>query len=180
MPLSRRAAVAVAFVNLFPRLAQASNPRHYRYRWDTRRRIVIENKLGPAWNEAVQVQAAAWRAAYPRFRFTVMHRPGPCRTRKRGIVICHGNPDSPYPGLARISNRGREIRRVRIELLEGYVPGPNMALLCHELAHALGLKHNQAGPESCVGGTTLTAELPGSYDRQSLRMLYGRKGSKWP
>ncbi len=174
---SRRAAILVALSNLFPQSASA-HPRHYQYRWSTRRRIVVENKLGPEWNETVRVQAAAWRRAYPKLRFKVIHKPGRCRWRKGAIVICQQAIPDAYAAWADTRRKGREITKVRIEVQNPtYV---SAGLLCHEFGHALGLKHNQAGSESCVGGTTVTASTPGPYDRRSLRRLYRKRGKRWP
>lgn len=180
MSLSRRAVLAAALFELFPRstLARRIGGR----RWDLSRPIVIENKLGPEWNTAVGAQAAAWRRAYGRFRFRVVHKPGNCRWRKGAIVLCWRELPEGVAAWAAPRIWGREITHVRIEMDPDYVTYGHETglLLCHEFAHALGLPHNTAGNRSCVGGAQVTRQTPGPYDRRSLRLLYRKRGKKWP
>lgn len=173
--------IAMLFVLLLP--ADTLAARHYQYRWDTSNVIVVENKLGPEWNEAVKAQAAAWHRAHPNLRFRVVNKPGKCRWREGAIVICSRTITNEAAAHARTGGGNREITKVRIEIQPEYADPMfiDTMLLCHEFGHALGLSHNDQPETSCLGsawGTSLTT--PGPYDAKSLRILYGKKGNKWP
>lgn len=168
--------------------AEAGAKRIERFRWPAGEVIIVENRMGPEWNDAVSFTVAAWKRAFPRLRYKVLHRPNrDCGSERGRIVICLGSAGAGWSGGTIGDWRGRQMMSAQITVIhqpwsepwDGHVTRYDMNTLCHEFGHALGLGHNRHPERSCVAPNSPRIE-PGSYDRQSLQLLYAREGDKWP
>ena len=162
--------------------------RYAPYRWPAEETIVVENRMGREWNQAVAFTVASWKRAFPRLRYRIVHRPSRrCDGAPDRIVICEVAFRSDWAGLTATRKKDHTIlssvvrvsRTATGEVWQGTISLYDMQTLCHEFGHALGLSHNQHPRTSCVanGSTRLT---PGPFDRQSLKLLYKRDGPRWP
>jgi hypothetical protein len=167
---------------LLPVSAEASRFRGDR--WLVGETIIVENRMGQEWNGAVSFTVNAWHRAFPRLNYRVLHRPGRgCRAEPGRIVICEvpfrpgwaGVTVSRWKGHQTLTGLVRISRTSTGVMWRGTISLYDMQTLCHEFGHALGLNHNARPDQSCVapGSTRIS---PGSFDRQSLKLLYKRTG----
>ncbi len=170
-------------------LPAAGEARRFRQdRWPADETIIVENRMGREWNEAIGFTVAAWKRVFPRLQYRVVHRPGrPCRNEPDRIVICEVTYRPAYAGVTVTHTQQHTIgssvirvsRTAAGEVWRGSITRYDMQTLCHEFGHALGLTHNPHPTTSCVanGSTRIT---PGPFDRGSLRLLYKQRGKHWP
>jgi hypothetical protein len=173
-------------VLVFPMAAEAGRFRSYR--WPADDVIVVENRMGREWNQAVRYTVSAWHRVFPKLKYRVIHRPGRrCAPKPGRIIICAVSFRTQWAGLTSVGWQGHKINSglVRVSRTpkgtkwRGKITLYDLQTLCHEFGHALGLTHNPHPEQSCVAnGSTRTT--PGSYDRNSLRLLYQRNGKNWP
>jgi hypothetical protein len=178
--MSRSLLILALLLVLVPAEAGAHGRRFEPYRWPTDTVIVVENRLGPRRNEAVEQIVASWHQAYPSLRFKVIHRKGACRWREGRIVLCRAKANPTWVGYGNFRSEERTITAGLVRIAD---PNPaNRYILCHELGHTLGLTDNRHVGDSCLADydETRPLETPGPFDRDSLRLLYGRTGPKWP
>lgn len=181
--------VAVALRELHTAEAHPHRRRFFDQRWPASETIIVENRMGREWNEAVKFTVREWHRAFPRLRFRVEHRRGGCPWRQGRIVLCEVKPNQSWSGFTLGWWDGHAVLGMRVRInrhLDPHEPMWNehismfdMATLCHEFGHALNLKHNPRPRSSCVAPAS-TRITPGKYDQQSLKMLYNRRGPGWP
>jgi hypothetical protein len=169
--------LSLALLLVLPSEAAAGR-RFERFRWPKESVIIVDNRLGPEWNEAVAQTVREWDRATPHLRFRVQHRKGGCRAREGRIVLCRANMAAV--GYGNYAYDGRAITEGVVKINE--TDHTNRYLLCHEIGHTLGLTHNPRIGESCLAAYDEAApiEVPGPFDRESLRLLYSRRGPGWP
>lgn len=208
MSLTRRSligGVPGALLALREMRGEAAKRRHMKQRWDHRKVIVVENRAGKEWNQAVEFVAGEWHRIFPRLRFKVIHRPKKrCGVRKGAIVICRAPLNPWYGGFSWTNHDKREITSANIRIVRtgahsspgGFYWGAwnehlswlDMHNLCHEFGHAIGLEHYEGPAGSCLANPLSTAWItladttiqPSAYDAESLRLLYSKRGPGWP
>ena len=137
-------AFALATVVIVP-LAAEGDAGVYHWRGQGERVLVVENNLGPEWQTALTQAVAMWSST-PEVQLVIGPPGADCWDFDAAIEVCEAFPETAvsWIGLSSVfKNAEGHITRVFAEVNERKAWGPakRLYVLCHELGHALGLRH---------------------------------------
>lgn len=127
----------------------------------------------PVW--PVRAAAERWDDGNPvDFRYTTRG----CPAKSQCVIVRQKELASPTVGVTSIGRIGTNIRSVTIVLDSTFGRTNTVAkrrnVTCHELGHALGLKHRTA-KSSCLTSYVSTAAYPDRTDIKDLNRMYGHR-----
>lgn len=151
--------------------------------WDWSKRVTVVNHAGHLWDQAIKTQLANYHKAWPNMTFDYKNRgtSGNCKHVQNQITFCATHAGAPYYGATGFGGDGHEITWAIIVLpnldKEGFTPDdPDVVnTVCHELAHAFGLRHNNKNPKSCINDTLYgdkAPPVPSKGDINKIQHLY--------
>lgn len=161
--------------------------------WPTDGRgIAVINQAGPQYSDFIAHTVNKWRMAsaahrtarFPQGPIALRYEyggPGKCMdgyTPPKGeIVVCARNrivkSEPGVVGLAVLRPQGGHIRSAQVYFDPAQPRGLWMTILCHEVGHALGLGHREAGTRSCMQTPArASASDPDGHDADHLRAVH--------
>lgn len=122
---------------------------------------------------AVSAAAERWDDNNPvDFRYTTK----PCPKDSQCVIVKQAELRAPAVGSTSIATAGTDIKAVTVVLDTSYGRTKSSAqrrsLVCHELGHALGLKHRDA-KTTCLTSYAGTTRYPDATDIKNLNVMYG-------
>lgn len=125
----------------------------------------------PRW--PVSAAAERWDNDNPvDFRYTTM----PCPAGSQCVTVRQSELATPTVGVTAISRVGASIKSVTVTLDTTFGRTNTNArrrnVVCHELGHALGLKHRSA-TSTCLTSYAAEQQYPDATDVKNLNTLYG-------
>jgi Matrixin len=147
-------------------------PKDVVYVYDTTSRLK-KTDGSPVW--AVNAAAARWAGNNPvDFRYTTHG----CPSGSQCVTVRQSELASPAVGVTSIGRVGASIRSVTIVLDTTFGRTNSSArrrnVVCHELGHALGLKHRTA-TTSCLTSYVTAQKYPDATDIKNLNTMYGNR-----
>jgi hypothetical protein len=140
------------------------------YVYDTTSRI---KKSGGTRVWPVKAAAERWDNGNPvDFRYTTKG----CPAKSQCVIVRQKELAAPAVGVTMIGRVGTDIKSVTIYLDTTFGRKNSSAkrrnVTCHELGHALGLKHRSA-KTTCLTSYANTVKYPDATDIKNLRTMYG-------
>lgn len=132
----------------------------------------VYDTSGSRWAAFVKDAVAHYNARLPQHAPTLVYTPttGACQDRSGAITVCvvpAATMTTPGAwGETPLVRRDRVMRQATIHLSQDATP--NLALVCHELFHAMGVIEHGAW----------TAVRPCPYDAASMEQMYGKDAKK--
>ncbi len=125
----------------------------------------------PVW--PVRAAAERWSAGNPvDFRYTT----AACPANSQCVTVRQSELAAPTVGVTSISRVGTDIKSVSIVLDTTFgrtnTSAKRRNVTCHELGHALGLKHRDA-TTTCLTSYASSVQYPDATDIKNLNTMYG-------
>jgi hypothetical protein len=121
----------------------------------------------------VKTVAARWSKSNPvEFRYTSKG----CPANVQCVTVKQAELADPTVGLAETASAGVDIKSSKITLDTSFGKKNSAArrqnVVCHELGHALGLKHRTT-KDSCMYASVTSERYPDKTDVKNLNTMYG-------